>query len=258
VAIVSGVLTVCGGNSTAYREGREHLRSVHGISVDLIPTPNGSSAANGRTIAEFLRQNYRRDGRKFILLGYSKGAVDILEGVANDPEASRAVAALITVAGAIGGSPIADLMPVQAQQWIQAISLGECKGDLYAAFRSLRRDVRRKFLAQHPDPGFPVYSIAAVSNKSETSKILLEGWELLSLYGQPEDSQLLEPDTRFPGGQNLGAVRADHIAVAIPFESSTDPTMKKLLNHNHFPRTALLESLLRFVVQDLDRAQPAR
>ena len=250
-AIVTGVLSACGGNSTAFLEGREHLRTVHGITVDLIPAPNGSSAANGKTIAQFLKANYRPGGPKFILLGYSKGAVDILEGVSADPQAARAVAALITVAGAIGGSPLADFLPVQAQKWIQAISLGECKGDLYSAFRSLRRDVRRKFLAQHPDPGFPVYSIAAVSDRAHTSKILLEGWELLSIFGQPEDSQLLEPDTRFPGGTNLGAVLADHMAVAIPLNPAGDPTIIRLVNHNHFPRTALLESLFRYVTADL-------
>ena len=251
VAIVSGVMSVCGGDSTAFREGREHLRAAHGISVDLIPAPEGSSEANGKDIAKFLKESYRRDGRKFILLGYSKGAPDILQGVADDPDAQAAVAALITVAGAIGGSPIADVMPAKAQQWIQAISMGQCKGDLYSAFRSLRRDVRRKFLSEHPDPGFPVYSISAVSSKAQTSKVLLEGWMLLSIYGQPEDSQLLESDTQFPGGHILGAVHADHMAVAIPYENSTDPEIKKLVNHNHFPRTTLLESLLRFVTADL-------
>src|SRR5208337_5501081 len=91
LAIVSGVLSACGGSSTAFREGREHLHTVHGITVDMIPAPNGSSSANGKSIAQFLRENYRRDGRKFILLGYSKGAVDILEGLAGDPEAAQAV-----------------------------------------------------------------------------------------------------------------------------------------------------------------------
>jgi len=257
VAIVSGVLSVCGGDSTAFREGREHMRAVHGITVDLIPSPDGSSAANGKTIAQFIKASYRKDGRKFILIGYSKGAPDILEGMADDPEAARDVAALITVAGAIGGSPIADLMPVQAQQWIQAISLGQCKGDLYSAFRSLRRDVRRKFLAQHPDPGFPVYSISAFSSKDETSKVLVEGWMFLSIFGQPEDSQLLESDTRYPGGHILGAVHADHIAVAIPYENMSDPELRKLVNHNHFPRTTLLESLLRYVISDLNASRTA-
>ena len=251
LAIVSGVLSACGGSTTAFREGREHLRAAHGITVDLIPAPNGSSAANGKSVAQFLRDNYPRDARKFILVGYSKGAADILEGMADDPEAAQAVAALITVAGAIGGSPIADLMPAQAQQWIEKTSLGECKGDLYAAFRSLRRDVRRNFLDQHPDAGFPVYSVAAASDRARTSRILLETWELLRLYRQPEDSQLLESDTRYPGGHDLGVLRADHLAVAIPFESSKDPAVRSLVNHNHFPRTALLEALVRYVTQDL-------
>lgn len=258
VAIVSGVLSVCGGDSTAFLEGREHMRTVHGLPVDLIAARNGSSTANGKTIAQFVRDNYHKDNRKFILIGYSKGAPDILEGMAADPEAARSVAALITVAGAIGGSPIAELMPAQAQQWIQAISLGQCKGDLYSAFRSLRRDVRRKFLAQHPDPGFPVYSISAVSSKAETSKVLLESWMFLSIYGQPEDSQLLESDTRYPGGHILGAVHADHIAVAVPYENSTDPEIRKMVNHNHFPRTTLLEALLRYVISDLNASRAAR
>ncbi len=257
IAIVPGVLSVCGGDSTAFLEGRQHLRSAHGISADVITATSGSSTANGNIIAQFIRDGFRKDGRKFILLGYSKGAPDILEAVAGDPEAARDVAALITVAGAIGGSPIADLMPGQAQQWIQAISHGQCKGDLYSAFQSLRRDVRRKFLAQHPDPGFPVYSISAVSSKADTSKVLLEGWMFLSIYGQPEDSQLLESDTRYPGGHTLGAVYADHIAVADSYDNSTDAELKKLVNHNHFPRTTLLESLLRYVTSDLNASRPS-
>ncbi len=257
VAIVAGVLSVCGGDSSAFLEGRQHMRSAHGISVDVIAATSGSSAANGKIIAQFIRDGFRKDGRKFILLGYSKGAPDILEAVAGDPEAGRSVAALITVAGAIGGSPIADFMPVQAQQWIQAITHGQCKGDLYSALHSLRRDVRQKFLAEHPDPGFPVYSISAVSSKADTSKVLLEGWMFLSIFGQPEDSQLLESDTRYPGGHVLGAVYADHIAVADSYDNSTDAELKKLVNHNHFPRTTLLESLLRYVLSDLNASRPS-
>jgi len=256
LAIVPGVLTSCMGSATAFREGRKYLHDAYGLTVDLIPAPNHSSAENGKEVARFLRDAYAKDRRKFILLGYSKGAPDILEGLANDPDAARSVAALVTVAGAIGGSPLADLLPAQAQRWFQNINLGGCQGDLYDALRSLRRDVRRQFLTRHPHPGFPVYTVSAVSTRSQTSKFLLEGWELLSLYGQPQDSELLESDTRFPGGNDLGAVHADHFAVAIPLEDISQPGFSQLANHNHFPRTALLEALVRYVTADL--AAPPR
>ena len=245
------MLTACFGDATAFREGRKHLHDAYGLTVDLIPTPNHSSVENGRAVARFLRDAYAKDGRKFILLGYSKGAPDILEGLAKDPGAARAVAALITVAGAIGGSPLADLLPDQAQRWFEKINLGGCQGDLYDAFRSLRRDVRRRFLTQHPDLGVPVYTISAVSTRSQTSRFLLEAWQLLSLYGQPQDSELLESDTRYPGGHDLGALHADHFAVAIPLEDLNTPGLSQLVNHNHFPRSALLEALVRYVTADL-------
>ena len=251
VAIVSGVLTACFGNATAFREGRKYLHDTYGLTVDLIPSPNKSTEENGAEIARFVRDAYRKDGRKFILIGYSKGAPDILEGLANDPAEARHVAAIITVAGAIGGSPLADIIPAQAQHWFEKINLGGCQGDLYDAFHSLRRDVRREFLARHPDLGIPVYTVSAASTRAQTSKFLLESWELLSIYGQPEDSELLQSDTRYPGGDDLGTVRADHFAVALPLNDLDVPGIAGLANHNHFPRAALLDSLIRYVTRGL-------
>ena len=251
VAIVPGVLSSCATAAPAFKEGQDHLRTAHGLTVDLIPAPNRSSADNGKDIAQFLKDNYAKDGRKFIVLGYSKGAPDVMEGLANDPDAAATVAAFITVAGAVSGSPVANMLPAQAEQWIKAVNLANCQGDLNAAFQSLRRDVRADFLLQHPGMGVPVYSVVAISQRSNTSKVLLESWALMSVYGPRQDSQLLDSDAIYPGGNNLGAVLADHWAIALPFEDSTDTRVKEFVNYNHFPRTALLEALVRLVTTDL-------
>jgi len=256
LAVVPGVLSACAGGSPAFQEGQQHLRSSHGMTVDMIPAPNRSSAENGRDIAQFLKDGYHKDSRKFIVLGYSKGAPDVMEGLANDPDATAAVAAVVTVAGAIGGSPIANLLPAQADRWMKAVNLTDCQGDLSAAFASLKQDGRRDFLAQHPGLGVPVYSVAAVSDKSNTSKVLLENWELMKIYGDRQDSQLQDEDAIYPGGINLGAVRADHWAVAMPFENTSSVKVKELVDHNHYPRTALLEALVRLVTADLTGTQP--
>ena len=63
--------------------------------------------------------------------------------LAKEPGVAGAVAAFITVAGASGGSPIADVLPAQADKWIQMFKMGGCKGDLAAGFKSLRKSVRR-------------------------------------------------------------------------------------------------------------------
>ena len=45
---------------------------------------------------------------RLVLVGYSKGAPDILEAVVKYPEIRNRVAAVVSAAGAIGGSPLAN------------------------------------------------------------------------------------------------------------------------------------------------------
>jgi len=68
------------------------------------------------------------DKRKYIVFGYSKGAPDVQTALALYPETKNAVAAFVSVAGAIGGSPIADILPKQAEGWINRYKLGQCAG----------------------------------------------------------------------------------------------------------------------------------
>jgi len=254
--IVPGVLSSCTASTPAFQEGQAHLREKHGMTVDLLPVPNDSSEANAGRIADYLRQQRKRgDSRKFIVLGYSKGAPDLQVALAEDAEAASAVAAFITVAGAVGGSPIADLLPAQAENWIRALHLGECEGDLSAAFGSLRSEVRKAFLAHYPSPAVPTYSLAAVSESNNTSKLLGESWQMLAVYDPKQDSTVVKADTIVPGAFYLGTALADHVAVAIPLETSSDATVRSAADHNHYPRAALLEALVRFALTDLEAAK---
>ena len=250
VLIVPGFFSACASATPAFKNGQDHLRQAHGVTVEMLTVPNDTSENNGTLIAKYLKEHLKSDPRKYIVLGYSKGTPDVQEGLANDPEAARGVAAFVSVAGAAGGSPIAAIMPAIADKWIKALNLTSCEGDIPAAFKSLRRDVRRQFLTDHPKPPVPTYSIAAVSNKTTTSKMLLEAWQLMSVYGD-NDSQLSLEDATIPGSYFLGTAAADHLAVALPFEDLKEPGIRAVIDHGHYPRAALLESLVRFVVQDL-------
>ncbi len=250
VLIVPGVLSQCASSAPAFEQGQAHLRAKHGLDISLLPVPNASCETNGRTIAEFLKK--QNDTKKFLVIGYSKGAADAESALVVDSRAASHVAAFITVAGAVGGSPIADVMPLAAKRWIDMLHMGSCQGDLTAAFQSLQNGERHAFESQHPTPPVPTYSIAGVSDMTNTSKALVETWRLLSVYNEPQDGQLLAPDTLAPGAADLGQARADHFAIAIPFESLEDSEVQSLVNHNHYPRTALLEALVRYVIGDLE------
>jgi len=252
VLIVPGFMSACASSVPAFQEGQEHLRDKHGVDVELFPVPNDSSEANAKRIAEYVRGKMQGDARKYIVVGYSKGAPDIQVALAQDAAMASAVAAFVSVAGAVGGSPVVGALPGQLERWTSLLSFGKCEGDLTAALRSLRRDVRQAFLASNPTSPVPAYSIVATSDKTNTSKVLQQAWQLLSVYDPKQDGQLTAADATVPGSKFLGAARADHLAIALPFEKSKEASILQLIDHGRFPRAALLESLVRFVIQDLD------
>ena len=173
-----------------------------------------------------MKDSFQSDSRKYILVGYSKGAPDIQEALANDSEARNSVAAFISVAGVVGGSPIAETMPAMVQRYTTTLKLGSCEGDVAEAFKSLRQDVRQQFLSAHPDPLVPSCSLAAVSDSTTTSRMLLETWRVLTAYDRRTDSQLLFFDALVPGGNYLGTLHADHLAVALNYWGSADSSIR--------------------------------
>jgi len=254
--IVPGILSSCASNAPAFNEGQKYLREKYGMSVDLLGVPNNSCEENAHMIAAYLRDHQKSDPRKFIVLGYSKGAPDLQVALAEEDGMAASVAAFITVAGASGGSPIADTLPEQVNGWVAKFqNMGKCEGDLSSGFKSLKREVRQAFIASYPDPIVPTYSIVAVSGKDNTSSALLTAQQLLSVFDPTNDAQLTKWDAIVPGAKFLGAARADHLAVALPFDKILDGELQKMMNHSHYPRTTLLEALVRFVVADLESAK---
>ncbi len=249
VVIVPGFLSSCFSDAPAFSKGQA-LHDKYGYPVDLIPVPNDPSSANAKMIAQFL-QTQVTDGKKIILIGYSKGAPDIYETLATNPELAKRVAAFVSVAGAVGGSPIAGALPAQADKWIKQFTMKGCQGDIDSGFKSLAREARQQFLASYPRLDVPTYSIIAASNRATTSKSLLESWIMLGSYGSGEDGQLLKEDAILPEARFLGTAIADHFAIALPFESSGQKVFASEMDKNHYPRAALLEAIVRYVTDDL-------
>ena len=237
--IIPGILNTCASDSPAFQEGQVHLKEKHGTVVELLAVPNDSSETNAQLIVSYLREHMKTDTRKYIVIGYSKGAPDLQVALASDATLTSSVAAFVTIAGAVGGSPIADLLPKQAEKWMKQYGTSICKGDLSEGFKSLRKDARKAFLSANPVPVVPTYSIAAVSDRTNTSKMLLETWQLLSAYGSGQDGQVIKDDALVPGAKYLGEAKGDHFAVGLPLEKRS------------YPRATLLETVFRYVTEDL-------
>lgn len=252
VLIVPGFMSACSFTASAtagaFHQALEHLKTAHGVDAQLLQVPDDSCENNGKLIARYLREH---PGPKFIVVGHSKGAAD-LQLALQDRAAAESVAALVSIAGAVGGSPLADLAEGRGLLSHVAVT-GGCVGKLGAALDSMQTGVRNAFVESHPDAPVPSYSVVAVSGFSDTSKILLRTWELLGAgFRGQEDGMLLAADGVLPGAKFLGTALADHVAVAHNFEQTG---MAKLYDKDHFPRAALLEAIVRFVEEDLDSAR---
>jgi len=249
ILIVPGFMSSCFSDAPAFMDGQEYLKSK-GLTVELLPVANDASELTAATIADYIAGQMKTDQRKYIVVGYSKGTPDVQVALANHEQMRSAVAAFISVAGASGGSPIADSIPGAADRWIKQFKMDKCQGDIAEGFKSLRRDVRQAFLSTFPHPFVPTYSLVALSNPSHTSTALAQSWQLLKVFDSALDGQLTKSDAIIPEGKYLGAAMADHFGVALPFDKSSDQMIRSNMG-TRYPRTALLEAMLRVVLQDI-------
>ena len=111
------------------------------MDVELFQVPNDSSEANAKRIADHVREKMQEDARKYIVVGYSKGAPDVQVALAQEPGMASAVAAFVSVAGAVGGSPVIDVLPASIQSWTSKLKLGSAIAT-WRAFRGWPRSSR--------------------------------------------------------------------------------------------------------------------
>lgn len=219
------------------------------IDVDAL----SGSANNARQIRDAIMAMPPPEGApRVVLIGYSKGAPDILEAVVTYPEIRDRVAAVVSAAGAIGGSPLANEAEQYQADLMRHFPGATCTPGDGGAVQSLRPATRKAWLAQHPLPGeLRYYSLVTFPQPERISSILKSSYDKLARVDSRNDSQVIFYDQVIPGSTLLGYVNADHWALAVPI-ARTHPTIGSLfVTQNAYPREALTEAILRFVEEDL-------
>jgi dienelactone hydrolase len=236
---------------------REH-NALFGHDVSLLEVEAlSSSARNGELIRDaILNMADPNDPRRLLLIGYSKGAPDIMEAVATFPEIQSKVAAVVTAAGAIGGSPLANDVSQSTVNLLKHFPGAQCELGDKGALESLKPHVRQKWLADHQLPdSIRYYSLATYPAPDHISAGLKSSYKKLSQVDARNDSQLIFYDQIIPGATLLGYLNADHWAVAVPIARSHAFLGSTFVDKNAFPREVLLEAVVRYVEEDL--AAPA-
>ena len=190
--------------------------------------------------------------RPLVLIGYSKGAPDILQAIVSYPELRERVTAVISAAGAVGGSPLA--IPAEQKDLgiMKYVPKAECTAGDGGAIDSLRPRTRQGWLARNPLPqDLKYYSLVTLPEPENISSIMGTAYRQLSQIDPRNDGQVLFYDQVIPNSTLLAYINADHWALAVPIARSHSFIGSTLVDKNDYPREALLEAILRFVEEDL-------
>lgn len=222
-----------------------------GYRIEYLQVSGGGSGAyNAARIAEFFRERNFPQQDKLVLIGYSKGTLDLLHFLVDNPELARKVDALVSYSGAVNGSVLAEVFPeflVDIAGFLGGSDAGDGEG-----FGSLKPSVQMEWLAKHPLPAHVRYfSLASFTNRDNVSSVMVDGYDRLSQINPRNDGQLISYDQILPHSTLLGYMNGDHWAIALPFSEQAPTLAGTLVDRNVFPRDAMLEALLVYLREAL-------
>lgn len=237
---------------------RDHV-SKFGYSSEMVAVDALSGTAkNASQIRDAIMAMPRPAGPPdVVLIGYSKGSPDALEAVVQYPELRQRVAAVVSVAGAVGGSPLANDAKQQQADILRHWPKAECDSGDGGAVAALRPDVRKAWLAANTLPaGIRYYSLVTLPDRDRISRAVAPTYRKLAKIDVRNDSQVIYYDQIIPGSTLMGFLNADHWAVVVPIDRAHGVIGSTVVNHNDYPREALLEAVLRYVEEDLAAGRP--
>ena len=212
---------------------------------------------NARQIRDAIMARPEEPGPpRLVLVGYSKGTPDILEAVVRYPEIHGRVAAILSAAGAVGGSALANDAEQEQADLLRHWPGAKCDEGDGGGVASLRPDVRKAWMAQNPlPPGLRYYSLVTLPTPDRVSRVIEKSYRELGEIDWRNDSQVIYSDQIIPGSTLLGFLNCDHWAIAVPVNRSHPVISRSLVDKNDYPREALLEAVLRFIEEDLNGGQ---
>lgn len=208
------------GYMEANREGlRDRGLDVREIKVDT----EASTLTNAETIRKAI-ESVGAEGKQVVLIGHSKGGVDISAALALHPELKQDVRAVVTMQSPYGGAPLAtDLLSNGATKWgVDFLAKHIFKGDPDTV-RDLTYAYRQQFIADHPYPtDIPTVSLAT-SSDSQLSLVAAPNNYARLRYGEKTDGLVSPRDGWIPGANVVKLDDLDHV-------NSTMPNIPQLSN----------------------------
>ena len=250
IAFVPGIFSECFERFARPFADVERNLAASGFTVNYIGVPGrGSSAQNAVRLAEYFR-GLDGDPRPVILFAYSKGLVDSLEFMVGFPDDARRIAAVVAVAGAANGSPLADQLSGVYRTWGASFPLPGCAEGSGEEIDDLRPDIRMAWWQKHGDElTIPIFALVAAPSPDRVSPATRATYRQLAKADPRNDGKLLWRDQIPPRSYLLGYANADHWVIAVPV--ATELPRISFLFRDDAPRTAYVEGAIEVVARTL-------
>src|SRR5262245_7516074 len=182
-----------------------------GIPHRLLATGESDSVeANAAIIVETIRTMACASGPLVIVSASKSGAEAALALTGLTPAESACVAAWINIAGALGGTPLADAALRPPVKWM-ARGIFWLSGWNWDALASLAtKPSRHRLEGRRMPETITVLNIVAIPVSGSLGYQVYAGYQVLESHG-PNDGVVLLADTVWPNGINLVALGADHL-----------------------------------------------
>jgi len=253
IILVTGAFAECFPKmGKPYQDAAARLEKL-GYRIDtIVVSGRSSSGYNAAMIAKTVDGLELKVTERLILLGYSKGATDILHFLVDYPEHAKKVTAVMSVAGVINGTPLADKFAETYENWFKNTAIKACEPGDGDVLKSLKRSVQFPWLAVNPLPqDIQYFSIVAFTHRENVQPGLLLTYDLLRNTDPRNDGQVVFYDQVIPGSSLLGYINLDHWAIAVPVrEKMASAGWAAASNHPHV-RGLLFEAMILFLVEKI-------
>jgi len=254
VLLVTGAFSECVGESSRpFSAGAARLRAAGANVRTIVVSGRSGTGPNARQIADTLAASPVDDDRWVVLVGYSKGGLDILRFLVDFPALAARVDAVVGVATPLFGTPLAELAEPAYAALGAKMPYEKCPPGDGEVIASLTPAVATQWLAANPLPAsVRFYSLAAFTTREHVGRALAPFWKHLGGPGVRNDGQVVATDAVIPGSTLLGYANADHWGIAQTIETD-HPVLVARPDPSLFPLEQLFVTMAAFVAADLER-----
>lgn len=206
-----------GDNWPTYMKANREGLARKGLDVREIHRDTEQTVEHNAKIVRDAVLAVAKEGKQVVLIGHSKGGMDMTAAVAMYPEIKPYVRAAVAMQAPYGGVPVAS--DVQDQKILSKIAGKTIEWGLggdEASMTDFSYAKRKAFIQRYPWPtDIPTVSLATSSSSQLTGLTPVINWYKLR-YGEKTDGIVAQRDSEIPGSKVVRLDNLDHLNSVMP------------------------------------------